>query len=84
MSDGRTTWDNRFSIGYILHIIYTYSFMYVQSTLPVQIGTVGSIYRELLYHFDCFVAASGTIGLEHREDMCGLEFSVCVAMGGEN
>ena len=28
------------------------------------------------------VAASGTIGLEHREDMCRLEFSVCVAMGG--
>ena len=24
------------------------------------------------------VAASGTIGLEHREDMCRLEFSVCV------
>ena len=30
------------------------------------------------------VAASGAIGLEHREGMCGLEFSVCVAMGGEN
>lgn len=28
------------------------------------------------------VAASGTVGLEHREGMCGLEFSVCVAMGG--
>ena len=28
------------------------------------------------------VAASGTIGLEYREDMCRLEFSVCVVMGG--
>ena len=27
------------------------------------------------------VAASGNIGLE---DMCRLEFSVCVVMGGEN
>ena len=28
------------------------------------------------------VAASGTIGLEYREGMCRLEFSVCVVMGG--
>ena len=29
------------------------------------------------------VAASGTIGLERREDMCRLEFSVCVWSWGE-
>ena len=29
------------------------------------------------------VAASGTIGLEYREGMCRLEFSVRVVMGGE-
>ena len=28
------------------------------------------------------VAASGTIGLGYREDVCRLEFSACVAMGG--
>ena len=28
------------------------------------------------------VAASGTIGLEHREDLCRLEFSVCGQGGG--
>ena len=35
--------------------VCTYVCMYVQSTLPVQIGTTGSLYRKLLYHFDCFV-----------------------------
>ena len=29
------------------------------------------------------VAASGTIGLEHREDMCRLEFIVCMCGHGE-
>ena len=29
------------------------------------------------------VATSGTIGLEHREDMCRVEFSVVCGHGGE-
>ena len=43
------TWDSG-QLSYMLHIIYTYSrmcmyvCMYVQSTLPVQIGITGSIY----------------------------------------
>ena len=36
------------------------------------------LYLYLIINVVYLVAASGTIGLEHREDMCRLEFSVCV------